>query len=100
MPDEPVELISPVSASSANSSSFSGIRGTGSSSLDKSDSAEDRATRLAELQEQVGADQVCSYTVLYQTSLVKQHQSATPNLFSQTAALVPLCFATYMFTDL
>ncbi|KAM7393173.1 hypothetical protein PAMA_008024 [Pampus argenteus] len=53
MPDEPVDLISPVNATSANSSRFSGISGTDSYSLDKSDSAEDHATRLAELQEQL-----------------------------------------------
>uniref|UniRef100_A0A4W6C3J0 Bromodomain containing 3 n=1 Tax=Lates calcarifer TaxID=8187 RepID=A0A4W6C3J0_LATCA len=58
MPDEPVELISPVNAMSTKSTSFSGISGSISSSGDKSDSAEERATRLAELQEQVGAEQL------------------------------------------
>ncbi|XP_053195353.1 bromodomain-containing protein 3a [Scomber japonicus] len=47
MPDEPVELILPASSTSANSSGFSG------NSFDRSDSTEDRATRLAELQEQL-----------------------------------------------
>ncbi|KAM9338031.1 bromodomain-containing protein 3-like isoform 2-T2 [Symphorus nematophorus] len=47
MPDEPVELMSPVSAASAKSA--------GSSHFDKSDLAEERATRLAELQEQLKA---------------------------------------------
>lgn len=56
MPDEPVELILPASSTSANSSGFSG------NSFDRSDSTEDRATRLAELQEQVG-----SCVVLYKT---------------------------------
>uniref|UniRef100_A0A4W6BVI8 Bromodomain containing 3 n=1 Tax=Lates calcarifer TaxID=8187 RepID=A0A4W6BVI8_LATCA len=55
MPDEPVELISPVNAMSTKSTSFSGISGSISSSGDKSDSAEERATRLAELQEQLKA---------------------------------------------
>ncbi|XP_022622340.1 bromodomain-containing protein 3-like isoform X4 [Seriola dumerili] len=58
MPDEPVELISPVSATSTKSASFSGISGNSSSSGDKSDSAEEHVTRLAELQEQVGAEQL------------------------------------------
>ncbi|KAM7369256.1 hypothetical protein PAMP_013538 [Pampus punctatissimus] len=58
MPDEPVDLISPMNATSANSSRFSGISSTDSYSLDKSNSAEDSATRLAELQEQVGAEQL------------------------------------------
>ncbi|XP_071322885.1 bromodomain-containing protein 3-like isoform X2 [Trachinotus anak] len=58
MPDEPVELISPASATSTKSAGFSGISGNISSSGDKSDSGEERATRLAELQEQVGAEQL------------------------------------------
>lgn len=56
MPDEPAELSSPaggvVSKSTASSS------GGNSSSSDTSDTEEERATRLAELQEQVGAEQV------------------------------------------
>lgn len=52
MPDEPV------SAVSAKSAGFSGMSVNSSASFDKSDLAEERATRLAELQEQVGAEQV------------------------------------------
>ncbi|XP_040915097.1 bromodomain-containing protein 3-like isoform X2 [Toxotes jaculatrix] len=55
MPDEPVELSPSVNAVSAKSASFSGISGNISSSGDKSDSAEERATRLAQLQEQLKA---------------------------------------------
>lgn len=64
MPDEPVELISPMGAVSAKNADFSGISVNSSSSLDKSDLAEERATRLAELQEQVGAEQVGFYTYM------------------------------------
>lgn len=52
MPDEPV------SASSAKSPGFRAMSVNSSSNFDKSDLAEERATRLAELQEQVGAEQV------------------------------------------
>lgn len=62
MPDEPVESVSPTSAVSAKSAGFSGISVNSSANLDKSDPAEERATRLAELQEQVGAEQVGFYT--------------------------------------
>lgn len=58
MPEEPVESISPMSGASAQSAVFSGISVNSSPNLDKSDLAEERATRLAELQEQVGAEQV------------------------------------------
>ncbi len=72
MPDELVELISPTGAVPAKNAGFSGICVSSSSGLDKSDLAEERATRLAELQEQVGAEQVGSYTCMsscYLTSL-------------------------------
>lgn len=52
MPEEPV------SAMSGKTAGFSGMSVNSSSSFDKSDLAEERATRLAELQEQVGAEQV------------------------------------------
>ncbi|XP_031133380.1 bromodomain-containing protein 3-like isoform X2 [Sander lucioperca] len=55
MPDEPVESLSPMSAVSPKSAGFGGISGSGSSNLDKSNLAEERATRLAELQEQLKA---------------------------------------------
>ncbi|XP_044030694.1 bromodomain-containing protein 3-like isoform X2 [Siniperca chuatsi] len=55
MPDEPVELISLMSAMSTKSADFSAISANSSSNLDKSDLAEERATRLAELQEQLKA---------------------------------------------
>ncbi|KAF7648567.1 hypothetical protein LDENG_00154760 [Lucifuga dentata] len=54
MPDEPVELISPIVTGLTKSAAFSGIS-SNTSSLDPSDSAEERATRLAELQEQLKA---------------------------------------------
>ncbi|KAM3874418.1 bromodomain-containing protein 3-like [Diretmus argenteus] len=57
MPDEPAELISPAGGVAAKSTIFSGNSGN-SSTLDNSDSEEERATRLAELQEQVGAEQL------------------------------------------
>ncbi|XP_029370953.1 bromodomain-containing protein 3-like isoform X3 [Echeneis naucrates] len=52
MPDEPVELSSPMNTMSTKSPSSSGISGNTSLSGDKSDSAEEHTTRLAELQEQ------------------------------------------------
>lgn len=52
MPDEPVSVVS------AKSAGFSGMSVNSPASFDKSDLAEERATRLAELQEQVGAEQV------------------------------------------
>ncbi|XP_041816426.1 bromodomain-containing protein 3-like isoform X2 [Chelmon rostratus] len=55
MPEEPVESISPMSGASAQSAVFSGISVNSSPNLDKSDLAEERATRLAELQEQLKA---------------------------------------------
>ncbi|XP_078127828.1 bromodomain-containing protein 3-like isoform X3 [Sander vitreus] len=55
MPDEPVESLSPMSAVSPKSAGFGVISGSGSSNLDKSNLAEERATRLAELQEQLKA---------------------------------------------
>lgn len=58
MPDEPASLITPVSNSSAKDATFSGVGDNSSAGMDKSDSAEERATRLVELQEQVGAEQV------------------------------------------
>ncbi|XP_037609389.1 bromodomain-containing protein 3-like isoform X2 [Sebastes umbrosus] len=58
IPDEPVELPSPVSGASAKSAGFSGTDANNSSSLDKSDLAEEGADRLSELQEQVGARQL------------------------------------------
>ncbi|XP_078145529.1 bromodomain-containing protein 3-like [Centroberyx gerrardi] len=57
MPDEPVELTSSVGGVSTKSTTFSESSGD-DSSLDKSDSEEERTTRLAELQEQVGAEQL------------------------------------------
>ncbi|XP_029370951.1 bromodomain-containing protein 3-like isoform X1 [Echeneis naucrates] len=57
MPDEPVELSSPMNTMSTKSPSSSGISGNTSLSGDKSDSAEEHTTRLAELQEQVGAEE-------------------------------------------
>ncbi|XP_049909115.1 bromodomain-containing protein 3a isoform X1 [Epinephelus moara] len=58
MPDEPVEPLSPMNAGSAKSAGFSGVAASSSSNFDKSELAEERATRLAELQEQVGAEQL------------------------------------------
>ena len=55
MPDEPVEMPSPKSAG------FGEISTNSSANLDLE---EERATRLAELQEQVGAEQVGFYTEL------------------------------------
>lgn len=55
MPEETVELMF-----GANSSA----------KFSRSDSAEECATRLAELQEQVGAEQVGSYTELLTQALV------------------------------
>ncbi|XP_042364930.1 bromodomain-containing protein 3-like isoform X2 [Plectropomus leopardus] len=55
MPDEPVELLTPRSAGSAKSAGFSGVAANSSFNFDKSDSTEERATRLAELQEQLKA---------------------------------------------
>ncbi|XP_070780381.1 bromodomain-containing protein 3-like [Enoplosus armatus] len=55
IPDEPVEMISLMSSMSTKSAGFSA---NSSSNFDKSDSAEERATRLAEFQEQVGAEQL------------------------------------------
>ncbi|XP_032395222.1 bromodomain-containing protein 3 isoform X2 [Etheostoma spectabile] len=55
MPDEPVELLSPVTAVSLKSAGFGGISDNSSSNLDKSNLTEERATRLAELQEQLKA---------------------------------------------
>lgn len=78
MPDEPVESLSPMSAVSPKSAGFGGISGSGSSNLDKSNLAEERATRLAELQEQVGAEQVGFYTDLFK--------------FSNTPALLITCW--------
>uniref|UniRef100_A0A665V2M8 Bromodomain containing 3 n=1 Tax=Echeneis naucrates TaxID=173247 RepID=A0A665V2M8_ECHNA len=69
MPDEPVELSSPMNTMSTKSPSSSGISGNTSLSGDKSDSAEEHTTRLAELQEQVGAEEVGSCTDL---SLLKK----------------------------
>ncbi|XP_060928505.1 bromodomain-containing protein 3-like isoform X2 [Limanda limanda] len=57
MPDETVELFSAASAKSARNAGLSQSSGNPSSSKDTSDSEEERATRLAELQEQVGAEQ-------------------------------------------
>lgn len=53
MPDEPVELLSPVSAASAKSASFSGKSANSCSSLERSDLADERATQLSKLQEQL-----------------------------------------------
>ncbi|TDH01868.1 hypothetical protein EPR50_G00167140 [Perca flavescens] len=58
MPDEPVESFSPLSAVSPKSAGFAGISDNSSSNSDKSNLAEERATRLAEFQEQVGAEQL------------------------------------------
>ncbi|XP_062268552.1 bromodomain-containing protein 3-like isoform X2 [Platichthys flesus] len=58
MPDETVELISAASARSTKNAGLSQSSGNPSSSKDTSDSEEERATRLAELQEQVGAEQL------------------------------------------
>lgn len=58
MPDETL------SAASGNGARFSGVSVNASSSLDQSDVADERATRLAELQEQVGAEQVGVYADL------------------------------------
>ncbi|XP_076615026.1 bromodomain-containing protein 3-like isoform X2 [Chaetodon auriga] len=55
MPEEPVELNSPMSAVSAQSAGFSGMSVNSSPNLDKSDFTEEHATRLAELQEQLNA---------------------------------------------
>ncbi|XP_029300505.1 bromodomain-containing protein 3a isoform X2 [Cottoperca gobio] len=55
MPDEPVEMLSPMSAVSAMSAGFGGISTNSSCNVDLE---EERATRLAELQEQVGAKQL------------------------------------------
>ena len=60
MPEERVELTAPAAPRSATSAAFCGLNGNTSSSLDKSESAEGRATRLAEVQ-----DQVSSCTDLY-----------------------------------
>lgn len=70
MPEETVELISPMSGASAKSSGFGGFGANSSAKFSRSDSAEERATRLAELQEQVGAEQVGSYTELLTPALV------------------------------
>ena len=67
MPDETVELISSASAKSTKNAGLSQSSGNPSSSKDTSDSEEDRASRLAELQEQVGAEQVGSCTHTYTT---------------------------------
>lgn len=76
MPDEPLELASPANATPDKSTCLSGgISGNSSLGFDKSDSAEARATRFAELQEQVGAEQVGSCTDL----IVKQHHSLQPH---------------------
>lgn len=64
MPEETVEMISPMSGTSAKSSGFGGFGSNSSAKFSRSDSTEERATRLAELQEQVGAEQVGSYTEL------------------------------------
>uniref|UniRef100_A0A671V8E9 Bromodomain containing 3 n=1 Tax=Sparus aurata TaxID=8175 RepID=A0A671V8E9_SPAAU len=55
MPEETVELISPMSGASAKSSGFGGFGANSSAKFSRSDSAEERATRLAELQEQLKA---------------------------------------------
>ncbi|XP_034751583.1 bromodomain-containing protein 3-like isoform X2 [Etheostoma cragini] len=55
MPDVPVESLSPVTAVSLKSAGFGGISDNSSSNLDKSNLTEERATRLAELQEQLKA---------------------------------------------
>ncbi|XP_072227966.1 bromodomain-containing protein 3-like isoform X2 [Leuresthes tenuis] len=53
MPEERVELTAPTGPRSATSAAFCGLNGNTSSSLDKSESAEGRATRLAEVQDQL-----------------------------------------------
>ncbi|KAI3362019.1 hypothetical protein L3Q82_012354, partial [Scortum barcoo] len=58
LPDEPMEMISQTGAASSKNAGFSGMSVNSSSSSDKSDTAEECATRLAELQEQVGAEQL------------------------------------------
>ncbi|KAG7498803.1 bromodomain-containing 3-like isoform X1 [Solea senegalensis] len=58
MPDEPVDLTSALTPQSTKNGSFGRISGGTSSGRDTSDSAEERATRLAEFQEQVGAEQL------------------------------------------
>ncbi|XP_036974205.1 bromodomain-containing protein 3-like isoform X1 [Acanthopagrus latus] len=58
MPEETVEMISPMSGTSAKSSGFGGFGSNSSAKFSRSDSTEERATRLAELQEQVGAEQL------------------------------------------
>lgn len=55
MPDEPVELSPGAGGLVSKGDNSSSVD---SSSSDSSDSEEERATRLAELQEQVGAEQV------------------------------------------
>ncbi|XP_073334290.1 bromodomain-containing protein 3-like isoform X2 [Pagrus major] len=55
MPEESVELISPMSGASAKSSGFGGLSVNSSAKFSRSDSSEERATRLAELQEQLKA---------------------------------------------
>ncbi|XP_019964284.2 bromodomain-containing protein 3-like isoform X1 [Paralichthys olivaceus] len=58
VPDETVALISAASAKSTKNAGLSQSSGNPSSSKDTSDSEEERATKLAELQEQVGAEQL------------------------------------------
>ncbi len=61
MPDEPVEVAGAVGVGGAgvvSKSTVSSESSGGDSTSDGSDSEEERATRLAELQEQVGAEQV------------------------------------------
>ncbi|KAM8744263.1 bromodomain-containing protein 3-like isoform 3-T7 [Acanthopagrus schlegelii] len=55
MPEETVEMISPMSGTSAKSSGFGGFGSNSSAKFSRSDSTEERATRLAELQEQLKA---------------------------------------------
>nr|XP_046231648.1 bromodomain-containing protein 3-like isoform X2 [Scatophagus argus] len=55
MPDEPVDLNLPEDAALAKSAGFGEMNASSSSSFDKSDLAEERATRLAELQVQLKA---------------------------------------------
>ncbi|XP_068191860.1 bromodomain-containing protein 3-like [Antennarius striatus] len=57
IPDEPVDSFSEMSAVSPQSAGFSGTSTTDSVNVDKSNLAEERSTRLADLQEQVGAEQ-------------------------------------------
>ncbi|XP_034048221.1 bromodomain-containing protein 3-like [Thalassophryne amazonica] len=58
IPDEPVEFIPLGGAVTAKDTTSCAVSCKSNSSVDKLDSAEDRATRLAELQEQVGAEQL------------------------------------------